>query len=285
MKLELPAYNGLAIVDVTFNPGRKNDTRPDAGVTYGAHLRVDSATGGAKLAVQTDFAGPVLLALLPEWSTSLAFRVLAELGFYGPGQSGWNVARDGVYAFADGVEYVEPTESELEFMAAFGFTPGARFNLALPMLRAQAAQLRSEAVAAAVEVAVDAVESAQESADWPEVGGADVPMEPAHPAGVGGGTVLAMPAKAAPEVELASAETEPPDSATKPKAARRRRAAKPVGKVEVVSQTDVTADEAWLVTPAELTPEQKAEADAGDAADRADDEADNPFAAFAAGLE
>jgi hypothetical protein len=254
------------VVDVAFNPAGRNDGRPDAGASYTASLRVDSTDGSAKLTVGTDFTPPAVLAALPEWSTSLAFSVLVELGFYGPANDRWMVAREGVYAFVDGVTYVEPSPDDLEFMASFGFTPGVRFNLALPMLRAQRAQWLTAihnagdpdlvvvltpdsnlivdevdgagevdggvkltldvalTTMAGVDNSGNALEfaMAEEAAECPEVGGAGVPMESA-----------AAPATPLPESKR-----------------RRRTAAKPVGKVEIVSQALGEATEESFVDPA-----------------------------------
>jgi len=262
------------VVDVVFNPAGRNDGRPDAGTSYTASLRADSTDGSAKLTVATDFTPPCVLAALPEWSTSLAFSVLAELGFYAPSQSGWMIGRPGVYAFADGVTYVEATPDEKAFMASFGFTPGARFNLALPMLRAQRAELAAggwrtetppdlDAALTAMagvddagdvlefvmlettgkpdgEMTIDEVEATQRAAEYPEVGGAGVPTGSA----------------------VVPAETLP----TPPK--RRRRAAPKGAKAQAV-------------TPADDVPAQQADAiaDVFDALDAAPAAADvNPFA-------
>lgn len=258
-----------AVVDVAFNPANKNDGRPDAGMTYTASLRADSATGGARLTVGTDFTPPCVLAVLPEWSTRMAHSVLGLLGFYAPSQSGWMIGRPGVYAFVDGVTYVEPADEELAFMAAFGFTPGARFNLALPMLRAQRAQwltgtwpapgadldaaltamagvddsgnpLEFAMAAAAVRhggvealeyladsaMTVDEVDAAQQALEYPDVSGGGVPESPVTPPV----ETLPTPSKAAP--------------------VRRRRAVKPAGKVEVVSQVLGEPTEETSVDPA-----------------------------------
>lgn len=273
-----------AVVDVAFNPANKNDGRPDAGMIYTASLRADSTTGGARLTVGTDFTPPCVLAVLPEWSISLAYSVLGLLGFYAPSQIWWMVARDGVYAFADGMEYVEPADEELAFMAAFGFTPGARFNLALPMLRAQRAEWMSatpaayvrgvmDAVTVADEVAseelaaaavrhggvealeyladsamtVDEVDAAQQALEYPDVSGGGVPESPVTPPV----ETLPTPSKAAP--------------------VRRRRAVKPASKVEVVSQVLGEPTEETSVDPAIVNTFAKLDETS------ADDEV-NPFA-------
>lgn len=273
-----------AVVDVAFNPANKNDGRPDAGMTYTASLRADSATGGARLTVGTDFTPPCVLAVLPEWSTRMAHSVLGLLGFYAPSQSGWMIGRPDVYAFVDGVTYVEPADEELAFMAAFGFTPGARFNLALPMLRAQRAEWMSatpaayvrgvmDAVTVADEVAseelaaaavrhggvealeyladsamtVDEVDAAQQALEYPDVSGGGVPESPVTPPV----ETLPTPSKAAP--------------------VRRRRAVKPAGKVEVVSQVLGEPTEETSVDPAIVNTFAKLDETS------ADDEV-NPFA-------
>jgi hypothetical protein len=227
-----------AVVDVAFNPANKNDGRPDAGMTYTASLRVDSTTGGARLTVGTDFTPPCVLAVLPEWSTDLASETLATLGFWAPARNdGWLVARPDVYAYADGVRYGDGTEEELSFMASFGFTPGARFNLALPMLRAQRAQWMSATPDGwERELVADAV--------VPEELGDDVPAEPGSPTALaeqaqreaeylnvsGGGVPESVTETVARErigtlvdKSMASAKAAP---------VRRRRPVKPAGKVE-----------------------------------------------------
>lgn len=249
-----------AVVDVAFNPANKNDGRPDAGMSYTASLRADSTTGGARLTVGTDFTPPCVLAVLPEWSTTMAYSVLGLLGFYAPSQGGWMIGRPDVYAFADGVTYVEPADEELAFMASFGFTPGARFNLALPMLRAQRAQWLSgdivrtqpsnldaaltamagvddsghplEFVMAVPDAAmtVDEVDAAQQALECPNVSGGGVPESP-----------VAAPMETLPE---------PPKAAP----VRRRRAVKPAGKVEIVSQVLGTPTEESFVNPAAVDP-------------------------------
>lgn len=234
-----------AVVDVAFNPANKNDGRPDAGMTYTASLRADSATGGARLTVGTDFTPPCVLAVLPEWSTRMAHSVLGLLGFYAPSQSGWMIGRPGVYAFVDGVTYVEPADEELAFMAAFGFTPGARFNLALPMLRAQRAQwltgtwpapgadLDAALTAMAgvddsgnplefamgdAAMTVDEADAAQQALEYPNVGGGGVPESPVESPVES----LETPTKAAPT--------------------RRRRAVKPKADVITVTNGDMAVE-------------------------------------------
>jgi hypothetical protein len=256
-----------AVADVVFNPANKNDGRPDAGMTYMASLRADSTTGGARLTVGTDFTPPCVLAVLPRWSTSLAYSVLALLGFYAPSRDRWMIGRPDVYAFADGVEYVEPADEELAFMAAFGFTPGARFNLALPMLRAQRAQWLSgdvvrtqpdevapEELAAAAKadaaMTVDEVDAAQRALEYPNVSGGGVPESPV----------------AAPVTPLDTHA----DPAKRAAPVRRRRAVKPVGKVEIVSQVLGTPTEESFVNPAAVDPIPAS-------VSMLDDE-DNPFA-------
>jgi hypothetical protein len=250
-----------AVVDVAFNPANKNDGRPDAGMTYTASLRADSTTGGARLTVGTDFTPPCVLAVLPEWSTTMAYSVLGLLGFYAQSQSGWMIGRPDVYAFADGVTYVEPADEELAFMAAFGFTPGARFNLALPMLRAQRAQrlsgdvVRTQPDEVALEYFADeavAVVNDAFAADLaaavsvPNVSDGGVPESPVTPPM----EALPTPTKAAP--------------------VRRRRAVKPAGKVEVVSQVLGESTEEKFVDPAIVDTFAKLD-------EAADDEV-NPFA-------
>lgn len=198
-----------AVVDVAFNPAGKNDGRPDAGMSYTASLRADSTTGGARLTVGTDFTPPCVLAVLPEWSISLAYSVLGLLGFYAPSQSGWMVARDGVYAYADGMEYVEPHPEELAFMASFGFAPGARFNLALPMLRAQRAQFWSDGLATIGDaLALDAIAAKPDSVTSPAPDQGD-----------------ALTASAVDAGEKATAQEL--EAATAPAPGRRRRTARP----------------------------------------------------------
>lgn len=251
-----------AVVDVAFNPANKNDGRPDAGMTYTASLRVDSTTGGARLTVGTDFTPPCVLAVLPEWSTTMAYSVLGLLGFYAPSQSGWMIGRPDVYAFADGVTYVEPADEELAFMASFGFTPGARFNLALPMLRAQRAQwlsgdiVRTQPDEVASEELGDAVK-ADSAMTVDEVDAAQQALETAIP----------------PVVAPVAAPLDTHDDPAKRGApVRRRRAAvKPAGKVEIVSQVLGEPTEETMVDPLDVLDEAAA------VIDRADDEV-NPFA-------
>jgi hypothetical protein len=253
---EVKITTAHGVVDVMINPGRKSDGRPNAGMEYTASLRC-SSEGVVRLTLATDFTPPCLLAVLPEFDVAQAGPVLAELGLYMPAIDRWTKARPGVYAFVDGVRYVEPAPEELEFMAAFGFTPGARFDLALPMLRAQRAQLTNVSVLLSAGMVMNAdgelavpdsameVEVAQLAAEYLEVGGAGVPMEPveeladypklpapAHPAGVSGATTLVV------------------DTPPEPK--RRRRAAKPAGKVETVSQTLGESTEETLVPDAAI---------------------------------
>lgn len=254
---EVKITTAYGVVEVTVNPGRKSDGRPNAGLSYTASLRC-SSEGVVRLTLGTDFTPPCLLAVLPEFDFRAASAVIAELGIPAPAIDGWTEARPGVYAFVDGVRYGVPTGEELEFMAAFGFTPGARFDLALPMLRAQRAQLSggaSEVGGVAVEVSsgemavrmpVEALEVAAEiqaEEDFaqltqdatfgsnalrntlpaaPKVGGAGVPMEQ----------------PATPRETLPTPDTivGPPSATGARQPARRRRAAKPAGKVEVVSQ-------------------------------------------------
>lgn len=242
------------VVDVTFNPGRKSDGRPNAGMEYTASLRC-SSEGVVRLTLGTDFTPPCLMAVLPEFDFRAASDVIAELGIWAPAiDTGWTEARPGVYAFVDGVRYGEPTPEELEFMAAFGFTPGARFDLALPMLRAQRAGLTPLAFGpAATEADVDDDPDFQERLD----------RESVHPAGATGATALTLPtreenvaavataadavvqatalvlptsdvAEANRRVGLSPEEQVDPPAAPKPR--RQRRAARPVGKVEIVSQ-------------------------------------------------
>lgn len=233
-----------AVVDVTFNPARKNDGRPAAEMEYTVSLRVDSKDGTAKLTVGTDFTPPAVLAVLPEWSVGLARLVLGKLGFYAPELAAWMVARDGVYAYVDAVTYVEPTGAELDFMASFGFTPGARFNLALPMLRAMRAELasgtwRADVAEVAAELAAD-IQVDPAAFVAPEVGGAGVPME-----------TPAVPVQSLPALNAETGERE-----SKP--TRRRKAAAP----KVVETVLVTKDDAKGVsavrdekpTPAVPTP-------------------------------
>lgn len=300
---------GDAVVDVTFNPGRKNDTRPDAGLTYGAHLRVDSTTGGAKLIVQTDFSGPVLLALLPEWSTALASVTLNELGFTRDGfhalePNAWDVARDGVYAFCDPVQYAEPAPNELEFMAAFGFTPGARFNLALPMLRATVAEFTAASAQRVAEFAVVSAEAMAEAATMGAIGQpspesiataveAQIVAEQASGAADGAAVVDADAVRQlnrdsnaavgpkAPE-SIPPVNTETGERESKP---RRRRQARPkADAVVVVAQTLGEPTEEMLAPVADVPQRDDFSGAPGDVQGAADDEADNPFAAFAAEL-
>ncbi len=250
---EVKITTAHGVVEVTINPGRKSDGRPSAGLEYTASLRC-SSEGVVRLTLGTDFTPPCLLAVLPEFDFRAASAVIAELGIWAPAVDGWTEARPGVYAFADGVRYGAPTDEELEFMAAFGFTPGARFDLALPMLRAQRAQLTGGAVerlaqfavevssgemavrmpVEALEVAAELTVPSEESA--PEVGGAGVPMEQ----------------PATPRETLLTPDTivGPPSATGARQPARRRRAAKPVGKVEVVSQVLGESTTETLVDPA-----------------------------------
>lgn len=215
------------VVDVTVNPGRKSDGRPNAGLEYTASLRCSSESV-VRLTLGTDFTPPCLLAVLPSWDQAAALDVVAHLGLWIPEPPGWTDARPGVYAFIDGVRYQPPSTEELEFMAAFGFTPGARFDLALPMLRAQRAQLRSEGAETYVRGVMDAVttdEVAPDEVDYPEISGAGVPVATPVDApvtlDVGRERVGALV-----DESLASVKAAP----------RKRRPAKPVGKVEVISQ-------------------------------------------------
>lgn len=148
---------GDVLLDVALNPSRKIDGRPNAALTYTASVRTSSA-GDVRLSVGTDYTPPCLVVDLPAFDLDLANGVLVALGL--DGTTAWTVGREGVYAFADGVEYAAPRADELAFMAAFGFVPGARFDLALPMLRAQAAQFGS-VLAAIGSVASHALEETE----------------------------------------------------------------------------------------------------------------------------
>lgn len=230
------------VVDVTVNPGRKSDGRPNAGLEYTASLRC-SSEGVVRLALGTDFTPPCLLAQLPSWDQAAALEVVAELGLWIPAPDGWTEARPGVFAFIDGVRYQPPTDEELEFMAAFGFTPGARFDLALPMLRAQRAQLRSEGAETYIRGVMDAVTTDSE-----------VTPEELAAAAVrhGGSEALEYPAALPTREELVTTVAQAADAVVKateltrisnaavgppsPAPRRQRRPAKPAGKVEVVSQ-------------------------------------------------
>lgn len=263
---EVKITTAYGVVEVTVNPGRKSDGRPSASLSYTASLRC-SSEGVVRLTLGTDFTPPCLLAVLPEFDVAHAGPVLAELGLYMPPVTAWTEARPGVYAFVDGVRYVEPAPEELEFMAAFGFTPGARFDLALPMLRAQRAQLTGGAVerlaqfavevssgemavrmpvwddpglvqsnSPAAEKILDEMQAVEDALAAPEVGGAGVPMEQ----------------PATPRETLPTPDTivGPPSATGARQPARRRRAAKPVGKVEIVSQVLDEPTTETLVDPA-----------------------------------
>jgi hypothetical protein len=215
------------VVDVTVNPRRQIDGRPNVGLEYTASLRC-SSEGVVRLTVGTDFTPPCLSAVLPSWDQAAALDVVARLGLWIPAPDGWTEARPGVFAFIDGVRYQPPTDEELEFMAAFGFTPGARFDLALPMLRAQRAQLRSEGAETYVRGVMDAVttdEVAPDEVDEVEISGAGVPV--------------ATPADAPVTLDVGRerAGALVDESLASAKATRRqRRPARPAGKVEVISQ-------------------------------------------------
>jgi len=276
-----------AVIDVAFNPANKNDGRPDAGMSYTASLRVDSTDGSAKLTVGTDFTPPCVLAVLPEWSTALASSVLAELGLWAPAATeGWLVARDGVYAYTDGVRYGEAVDEELTFMASFGFTPGARFNLALPMLRAQRAELLARDAVTLTPESVAAAQLATEAAVNDAIAAdpdAAIGLSPAQEQGrraaqeaADNGTAgnAELSALAAAEVALPTREENVAAVAKTADAVvaapKRRRKAAPKGSA------------VQAVTPADDVPAQQADAiadvfDALDAAPAVVDEV-NPFA-------
>jgi hypothetical protein len=274
------------MVDVTFNPAGAINGRPDAGMSYTASLRADSTDGSAKLTVGTDFTPPAVLAVLPEWSTDLASDTLAELGLWAPAKTeGWLVARDGVYAYADGVRYGEAVSEELAFMASFGFTPGARFNLALPMLRAQRAdwftRLRNEAgtledwhaLAERLEKAdkvnpISAPEplsaaqeqgrrAAQEAADNGTAGEAELSAlaagdsKPEVVRGYPKPNDLPPREESVAQLNRDSNAAVGPPSPSAPKR-RRRTTAKPAGKVEVISQALGEPTEESLVSDAAI---------------------------------
>jgi hypothetical protein len=256
-----------AVVDVAFNPANKNDGRPDAGMTYTVSLRADSATGGARLTVGTDFTPPCVLAVLPEWSTRMAHSVLGLLGFYAPSQSGWMIGRPDAYAFVDGVTYVEPADEELAFMAAFGFMPGARFNLALPMLRAQRAQWLTgtwpapgadldvaltamagvddsgnplEFVMGDAAMTVDEADAAQQALEYPNVGGGGAPESPV--VAPDQGDALTVSAADAAENVTAKEPAVHADPIKPGVATRRRRAVKPKTDVITVTNGDMAVE-------------------------------------------
>jgi hypothetical protein len=230
------------VVDVTVNPGRKSDGRPNAGLEYTASLRC-SSEGVVRLTLGTDFTPPCLLAVLPSWDQAAALDVVAHLGLWIPAPDGWTEARPGVFAFIDGVRYQPPTDEELEFMAAFGFTPGARFDLALPMLRAQRAQLNAvKDFLAGVEVAAIRVSDEMGGnldAALTAMAGVDDSGHPLEFVMGDAGTPASPPADAPVTLDVGRerAGALVDGSMASVKATRRqRRPAKPVGKVEVISQ-------------------------------------------------
>lgn len=129
-------------IPVEVNPKGSIDGRPNAGLTYEATVRRGS-DGDVRLLVGAEFAPPCYVATLPRFSLPLARGVLAALGL--DDNVDWVGSGSGVDAPArvDAVtDFLGPTDPELEFLKAFGFTPGARFDLALPMLRVTRAGLR-----------------------------------------------------------------------------------------------------------------------------------------------
>ena len=267
---EVKITTAYGVVEVTVNPGRKSDGRPNAGLSYTASLRC-SSEGVVRLTLGTEFTPPCLLAVLPEFDFRAASAVIAELGIPAPAIDGWTEARPGVYAFVDGVRYGVPTGEELEFMAAFGFTPGARFDLALPMLRAQRAQLSG----GAAELAVPSEESAPEVGVRMPVEALEVAAEiqaeedfaqltqdatfgsnalrntlPAAPKVGSAGVPMEQPATPRETLPTPDTIVGPPSATGTRQPARRRRAAKPVGKVEVVSQVLGEPTTETLVDPA-----------------------------------
>lgn len=240
---------GGQVVDVVFNPGRKTDGRPSAGLEYTAALRA-SSNGVVRLTLATDFTPPCLLVELTEMAGPESADLLRRLGM-AVSDDGWTQVR-ATYAFIDGVRYAPPSDEELEFMAAFGFTPGARFDLALPMLRAQRAgwPLADQRQSWNSDEVLEALPAPVRPEDDPGWSPAQEKILNEMQA-VEDSLVAAGVAPTEQELTAASnAAVGPPSpSVTKP-AKRQRRSAKPAGKVEIVSQVLGETTEEMLVPAA-----------------------------------
>jgi len=140
--ITVPDGHGDQAIPVEVNPKGQHQGRPNAGLTYEVTVR-RAYDGDVRLVAGTEFAPPCYVATLPRFSLPLARGVLTALGLVG--DVDWVGSDSGVDAPArvDAMTtFAIPTARELVFLKAFGFTPGARFDLALPMLRFARAELR-----------------------------------------------------------------------------------------------------------------------------------------------